>query len=73
MSDLEKNAWLSFKDVFKNFLRNTHASNYTEIVQKLLECYKALGCNMSIKLHFLHCHLANFPEDLGAANDEQGE
>ena len=73
MSDLEKNAWLSFKDVVKNFLGNTHASNYTEIVQKLLESYKALGSNMSIKLHFLHCHLVNFPEDLGAVTDEQGE
>ena len=58
MSDLEKNAWLSFKDVVKNFLGNTRASNYTEIVQKLLESYKALGCNMRIKLHCLHCHLS---------------
>ena len=73
MSDLEKNAWLSFKDVVKSLLGNTRASNYTEIVQKLLESYKALGCNMTIKLHFLHCHLANFPEDLGAVSDEQGE
>ena len=39
MSDLEMNAWLSFKDVVKNFLGNTCASNYTEIVQKLLESY----------------------------------
>ena len=60
LSDLEKNAWLSFKDVVKNLLRNTRASSYTEIVQKLLESYKALGCNMSIKLHSLHCHLATF-------------
>jgi len=37
MSVLEKNAWLSFKDVVKNFLGNTRASNYTEIVQKLLD------------------------------------
>ena len=81
MSDLEKNAWLSLKDVVKNFLGNTRASNYTEIVQKLLESYKvmelslgkALGCNMSIKLRFLHCHLTHFPEDLGAVSDKQGE
>ena len=73
MSDLEKNVWLSFKDIIKNFLENTHASIYTEIVQKLLESYKALGCNMNSKSHFLHCHLANFPENLGAASDKQGE
>ena len=73
MSKLEKNAWLSFKDVVKNFLGNTRAKNYTKIVQKLLESYKTLGCNMSIKLHFLHSHLANFPENLGDVSDEQGE
>ena len=73
LSDIEKNAWLSFKDVVKNFLGNTCASNYAEIVQKLLESYKALGCNMNTKLHFLHCHLASFPENLGAESEEQDE
>ena len=34
---------------------------------------EALGCNMSIKLHFLHSHLDKFPENLGAVSDEQGE
>ena len=28
---------------------------------------------MSIKLQFLHCHLASFPENIGAVNDKQGE
>ena len=28
---------------------------------------------MSIKLHFLHSHLDDFPENLGAVSDEQGE
>jgi hypothetical protein len=73
MSEHEKNAWLSFKDLIKNFLGNTRANNCTEIVVKLLESYKTLGCNMSIKLHFLHIHLANFPENLGDVSDLQGE
>ena len=73
MSDSKKNAWLSFKDVVKNFLGNTRTFNYTENVQKLLESYKALRCNMSIKLYFLHCYLAKFLENLGAASDEQGK
>jgi hypothetical protein len=29
-----------------------------------------LGCNLSIKLHFLHSHLANFPNNLGTVSDE---
>ena len=38
-----------------------------------MEIFKALGCNMSIKLHFLHSHLSNFLENLGKVSDEQGE
>ena len=61
-----------FDDVVMNFLRNTGAKHYTEIVLKqLLESYIALGWNISIKVYFLHSHLANFPENLGAASDEQ--
>ena len=73
MSEPQKNAWLSFKDIVKDFLGNSRAPNYIEIVHKLLETYKTLGCNMSIKLHFLHSHLDDFPENLGAVSDEQGE
>ena len=73
MSDSEKNAWLSFRDVVENFLGNIRTFNYAENVQKLLESYKALGCNMSIKLYFLHWYLAKFLENLGAASDEQGK
>ena len=73
MTELEKNAWLSFKAIVTDFLGNTRAENYTEIVQKLLDSYKTLGCNMSIKVHFLHSHLDKFPENLGAISDEQGE
>lgn len=73
MTELEKNGWLAFKNIVKYFLGNTRSQNYIEIVQQLLENFKNLGCNMSIKLHFLHSHLANFPDNLGAVSDEQGE
>ncbi|XP_072257829.1 uncharacterized protein [Pyxicephalus adspersus] len=73
MSEVEKNAWLSFKAMVKDFLGNTQANIYREVVQKLSESFKMLGCNMSIKVHFLHSHLSNFLENLGAVSDEQGE
>lgn len=73
MSEIETNAWLAFKNIVKDFLGNTRALNYADIVQQLLESFQKLGCNMSIKLHFLHSHLANFPDNLGAVSDEQGE
>ena len=39
----------------------------------MLETFKELNVNMSIKVHFLYSHLDKFPENLGSASDEQGE
>jgi hypothetical protein len=57
----------------KSFLGNRKAENYHEIVSDLLMAYKAMGCNMSLKIHFLDSHLDFFPENLGAVSDEHGE
>lgn len=50
----EKVAWRAFKDVVENFLGNHRAQNYSQLVKKLLSAYKAMKCNMSLKIHFLH-------------------
>jgi hypothetical protein len=39
----------------------------------MLEKLQILGCNMSLKLHFLHFHLDYFPGNLGDLSEEQGE
>ena len=73
MNDLEKNAWEAFVSVVKNFLGNRKSSNYKELVKELIRSFQVLGCNMSIKLHFLNSHLQSFPANLGDVSDEQGE
>ena len=73
MTALEKDAWLSFSAVLENFLGNFKAPNYKELVRELLISYQKLGCNMSVKVHFLHSHFDYFPENLGAMSEEQGE
>ncbi|UYV63750.1 hypothetical protein LAZ67_2005492 [Cordylochernes scorpioides] len=57
LNEVEAAAWNSFRNVCKNFLGSV----------------KALGCNMSLKIHFLHSHLDFFPDNLGAVSDENGE
>jgi hypothetical protein len=52
----EKATWDSFKFVLKGFLGNRRAQDYEELVNNLLESYQKLGCNMSLKIHFLHSH-----------------
>ncbi|UYV64209.1 hypothetical protein LAZ67_2007040 [Cordylochernes scorpioides] len=56
-----------------NFLVIVKAENYNDIVNDPLLSYKALGCNMSLRIHFLHLHLDFFPDNLGAVRDEHGE
>lgn len=69
----EKAAWTAFVSVTSNFLGNNKAPNYKEVVEKLLKTYRNLGCNMSLKIHFLHSHLDFFPQNCGAVSDEHGE
>lgn len=69
----ELRAWTAFKAVVTNFLGNVKAENYKEIVSELLNAYKEMGCNMSLKIHFLDSHLDFFPENMGAISDEHGE
>lgn len=73
MTENEKNAWTSFVSVIKNFLGNKRSENYQEIVETMLKNLKVLGINMSSKIHYLHNHLENFPENLGDYSEEQGE
>jgi len=60
--------------ICKDFLGNHKAANYQDVVEDLLTSYKAMGCNMSLKIHFLESYLVFFsPENLGEVNDEDGE
>jgi len=70
LNETERNA---FKRICKDFLGNHKAANYQDVVQDLLTSYKAMGCNMSPKIHFLESHLDFFPENLGEVSDEHGE
>nr|CAH7733771.1 unnamed protein product [Callosobruchus chinensis] len=73
LNQTEKRAWLAFQNVCMNFLGNHKSDDYVAHVEELLLAYKAMGCNMSLKVHFLHSHLDFFPENLGAVSDEHGE
>ena len=73
LSQTEKSAWKSFKSVVNFFfLGNRKAPNYREIVGELLQSYQDMGCNMSLKIHFLDSHLDFFPDNCGAVSEEHG-
>jgi len=60
LNETERNAWSSFKRICKDFLGNHKAANYQDVVQDLLTSYKAMGGNMSLKIHFLESRLDFF-------------
>lgn len=73
MNKTERDAWMSIGNVIHNFLGNVKSDDYKILVSNMLKNLKRLGCNMSLKLHFLHSHLDYFPKNLGDVSEEQGE
>ena len=73
MNEIELEAWQAFVQVKRNFLGNEKAENYEALVSNMLIAYQKLGCNMSIKMHYLFSHTSRFPANQGSMSDEQGE
>ena len=73
LNETGRNAWLPFKRICKDFLGNHKAAKYQDVLQDLLTSYKSMGCNMSLKIHFLKSHLDFFSENLGKISDKHGE
>jgi len=73
MNEIDAGAWKSFVEMIQNILGNVKDKYYKDVVQNCLNGYRNLGCNMSIKVHFLFSHIGNFPEKLGDVSDEQGK
>jgi len=73
MTEIEEDAWNAFKEAVKKFLGNIKDPLYKETVRNTLGKFKRLGCEMSLKLHFLALHLDYFPPNLRAVSEEQGE
>jgi len=68
----EEKAWDAFRLVSTNFLGNSKAENYKELIEDM-SLYHKLGCNMSLKIHMLHSHLDFFPDNCSMVSDEHGE
>ena len=73
MQSAKLDAWNAFAVVATNLLGNIKAENYRPLVGNLLPAFQMIGCNISVKVHFLHSHVDYFPDNLGAVSKEQGE
>ena len=73
MMNVEKKAWLSYIEIASKFFGNTKDSDYKKFVEYMLACFEALGCCMTLKVHFLHAHLDYFPQNSGGMSKAHGE
>ncbi|GFY18903.1 uncharacterized protein TNCV_3875911 [Trichonephila clavipes] len=71
ITKVESQAWNSFVFHMSNFLGKKRSDDHVELVESMLSNLKVLGCNMSIKIHFLHSHLDRFLQNLGDFSEEQ--
>jgi hypothetical protein len=69
LSEMERPAWKSFEIITAKFLRNYKAENYRDMVADLVKPYKAVGCIMPLKVHFLDSHRDFCRENLRAVSD----
>jgi hypothetical protein len=73
MNVVERNACTAFTNVIEKLFGNHKDEDYENIVRIMFKNFHILGCNMSLKVHFLFSHLNLFLKNLGAVSEEQGE
>lgn len=61
-NEAERKAWTSFVAVVESSLGKCKADSYVELINEMLNSFKSLICNMSIKMHSLHNNLDRFSE-----------
>jgi len=73
LCEVEKSARATLKNTTTNVSVYHKAENYRNVVAEVVQSDKAMGCNTSLKVHFLDSHLGFFPENLDAVSDKHGQ
>ena len=68
----EKVAWNAFRDVALTTSGKYKSSKF-ELVEHMIDSYKNMGGNISLKIHFLYSHLDLFPSSCGDVRVKHGE
>jgi hypothetical protein len=56
-------------EIVKKMWGNHKGENYCVIVADLVHSYKAVGCSVSLKVHFLECHLRRLRKSWAVSNE----
>lgn len=73
LSEDELIAWDCVKAVIDNVLGSHRAENWRIYIEEMLTAFHQIHVRVSLKIHFLLCHVENFNEQTPAESDEHGE
>lgn len=73
LSKEESVAWKNLKVVINEVLGVRRIEGWRTLVTKMLDSFKVIGVNMSLKVHFMHHHQDQFDAQLPSESDEHGE
>ncbi|CAH0547049.1 unnamed protein product [Brassicogethes aeneus] len=61
------------KAVIQNVLGIHRAENWSVLIEEMIHAFHKINVSMSLKVHFLHCHIDKFAEQSPCESDEHGE
>lgn len=73
LTELELVAWDCLKAVIENCLGIHRSENWRMLINEMLVAFEEINVNMSLKIHFMHCHLDWFERQSPTESDEHGE
>lgn len=68
----EKQCWSCVTDVITRILGKKRDLVYCAI-PRMMQLFEKLNVHMSLKIHYMHCHLDDFLAQLSTESDEHGE
>jgi len=73
LSEQELVAWACVKAVIQKALGGQRSEDWRIHIEKMITAFHRLGVSMSLKIHFMHCHVEKFAQQSPAESDQHGE
>lgn len=69
----ENQCWFSIKEVINGLLGKKRTSDGSFFLNRMMNSFDFLKVHMSLKIHYMHCHVDDFLDQMTTESDEHGE
>lgn len=73
LTDEERRGWVFVKEVISRLLGKKRSGAYGPFLEGMMTSFEQLNVHMSLKIHYLHCHVDDFLQQMSTESDEHGE